>query len=99
MDWKCLSPEEKRYRIAKANRTKAYHSLWKRLWELNEKQEKRPPLEMAAYIWQYACDFEKELNNPDPEIRKKVASWLRKNHDICMDANGKMHFIKQKRQK
>jgi len=96
MDWNAISEEEKQRRILKAQHTKAQYRYWQALWEYKELVTNLPPVELAEGVWKEIIEKENESDAPDPELRSKFTKWLRKNHDIRMDAEGNMHLIRRK---
>lgn len=97
MDWNAISDAEKQRRILKAQRTKEEYRYWKALWAYKELVDNLSTTELAEAVWKEIAEEDLVSDVPDPEIRSKFAKWVRKNHEIRMDAEGNMHPIKRKK--
>lgn len=97
MNWYELSEVEKQRRIAKANRTKTWYRYWNATWQYEELKEKLSPLETADLVWKKVSAAHAKWPQQHPDYREKFIGWLRKNHDIRMDTEDKMHLIKRKK--
>lgn len=99
MNWNELSEAEKQRRIAKANRTKTWYRYWSATWQYEELTKKLSPLETADLVWKRVSAAHAEWAHQYPDYREKFICWLRKNHNIRIDAEDKMHVIKRKKRK
>ena len=93
-----LSETEQQLCYLKAQHAKAQHRYWDALWEYKELITHVAPVELAVVVWEEV--LKKNVGeHSDPQLREKFTTWLRRKHDIRMDAEGKMHSITNKIQK
>lgn len=86
------------YRSQLAKRNKALHQYWASTWRYVENAMHLPPTETAVRVWECVTTQPKNLPCQSPEYRAQFTAWLRKNHGIHMDADGRMHLIDRKKE-